>query len=69
MHGQTKEKIDTSLKGFTLSGATAVIYYSNHRTMKADGTPVDQVFENIHVWTREDGRWKVLGGLARMVKG
>lgn len=69
MRGKTHEQIKTSFKGFTLSGDTAVIYYANHRTMKADGTPVDQLFENIHVWTQEDGRWKLIGGLARQTRG
>lgn len=66
MQGKTQEKIDTTFKGFTLSGQTAVIYYTNHRTMKADGTQVDQYFENIHVWAREGSDWKVLGGMSRL---
>lgn len=69
MRGKTREQIKTSFEGFTLSGGTAVIYYANHRTMKADGTPVDQLFENIHVWTQEDGQWRLIGGLARQTKG
>lgn len=69
MRGKTREQIKTSFKGFTLSGDTAVIYYANHRTMKADGTPVDQLFENIHVWAQEDGKWRLIGGLARQTKG
>jgi hypothetical protein len=68
MRGKEKEKIDTQFKGFTLSGETAVIYYVNHRTMKADGTPVNQYFENIHVWVHENGAWKVLGGMSRLVQ-
>ncbi len=67
MSGHEKEKIETQFKGFTLSGETAVIYYVNHRTMKADGTPVNQYFENIHVWVHEKGAWKVLGGMSRLV--
>lgn len=69
MRGKTREQIKSSFKGFTLSGSTAVIYYANHRTMKADGTPVDQLFENIHVWTQENGKWRLIGGLARQMKG
>lgn len=68
MKGHEKEKIETQFKGFTLSGETAVIYYTNHRTMKADGTPVDQYFENIHVWVHENGAWKVLGGMSRLMQ-
>lgn len=69
MRGKTQERIKTTFKGFAFSGTTAVIYYRNDRTMRADGTPVDEAFENIHVWAREDGQWKVLGGLARKIKG
>lgn len=69
LQGQTQEKIDTAFKGFTMSGDTAIIYYANHRTRTSKGEPVDQLFENIHVWTREDGRWRLLGGLARKMRG
>ena len=68
MKGQTHEKIVTTFKGFTLSGTTAVIYYLNHRTALPDGTPTDQYYDNIHVWTREDGVWKILGGMSRLAK-
>ena len=67
--GKTQEKIETIFKGFTMTGTTAIIYYTNHRTQTSVGAPVDQYFENIHVWTKESGTWKVLGGLARMTKG
>jgi hypothetical protein len=67
LRGKNQEKITTSFKGFTLSGETAVIYYTNHRTAKADGTPVDQYYENIHVWAREGEDWKVLGGMSRLL--
>jgi len=64
---RNREKIVSTFKGFTLSGTTAVIYYVNHRTMMADGTPVDQTYDNIHVWTYEDSSWKVIGGMSRLV--
>jgi len=64
--GQTREKLSMELTDFTLSGDTAVIYYLNHRTMKPDGTPVDEKFENIHVWTREGGDWKLIGAMSRL---
>lgn len=67
MRGKTQEKIDTSFKGFTVSGSTAVIYYTNHRTTTDDGKPVNQYFENIHVWTKESGQWRVIGGLSRLM--
>lgn len=60
------EKISTTFKDFSLHGDTAIIYYVNHRTVKPDGTPVDQTFDNIHVWVKEDGTWKVLASMSRL---
>ncbi len=65
MVGQTKEKLTMQLTDFTMSGNTAVIYYENHRTVKPDGSPVDETFENIHVWTREGADWKLVGAMSR----
>jgi ketosteroid isomerase-like protein len=66
MASQNHEKIDTQFSDFSLHGDTAIIYYINHRTVKPDGTPVDQVFDNIHVWVRENGDWKVLASMSRL---
>ncbi|MBL8631185.1 MAG: nuclear transport factor 2 family protein [Rhodospirillaceae bacterium] len=66
MAGKTQEKLTMELMDFTLSGDTAIIYYLNHRTARPDGTAVDEKFENIHVWTRENGDWKLMGGMARL---
>jgi hypothetical protein len=66
MTGQNKEQLTMELAGFTQEGDTAVIYYINHRTMRPDGTPTDQRFENIHVWTRVDGAWRVVGAMSRL---
>jgi hypothetical protein len=63
-----KEKIDTQFSDFSLHGDTAIIYYVNHRTMTPDGTPVDQVFDNIHVWVRDGSDWKVLASMSRLEK-
>lgn len=59
------EKIELTFKDLTVQGDTAVIYYSTHRTMTADGTPVDQRFEVTHTWVLEGGDWKMLGGMGR----
>jgi hypothetical protein len=67
MSGKTKEKLSMELAGFTLEGGTAVIYYTNHRTARPDGTATDETFENIHVWTKVDGDWRVVGALSRLV--
>lgn len=69
MAGENHEKITTEFEGFTLHGNTAVIYYLNHRTMKPDGAPVDESFENIHVWVRDGADWKVLGAMSRHQPG
>jgi hypothetical protein len=52
MAGHAHEKIDTVFTGFTPSGTTAAIYYTDHRTMTSDGKPVHQTFENMHFWSR-----------------
>ncbi|HWU01663.1 MAG TPA: hypothetical protein VN222_02890 [Novosphingobium sp.] len=65
--GHAQEKISTELKGFTLSGTTAVIYYLNHRTVTSTGQPVNQYYANIHVWVKEGGDWKVIGSMSRLI--
>jgi hypothetical protein len=66
MVGQNKEKLSMQLMDFTLHGDTAVIYYLNHRTMRPDGTAVDEKFENIHVWVRAGADWQILGAMSRL---
>ena len=63
--GQSREKIAMTLTDFSLNGDTAVIYYRNHRTMRPSGEAVDEVYENIHVWVREGGAWRLFGGMSR----
>lgn len=65
MMGRDKEVIETTFKDFSLSGDTAIIYYQNHRTRMPDGTAVDQTYDNIHVWQKTDGDWKVLASMSR----
>jgi hypothetical protein len=62
---QTQERLTMTFMDFTLHGDTAIIYYKTHRTSLADGTPVDQWHETTHTWVLEDGKWHVLGGMAR----
>lgn len=66
MGGNNQEKLEMSLTDFTLQDGTAVIYYETHRTMRPDGTPVDEHFEVIHVWVREAADWKLIGAMARL---
>ena len=62
----TKEVITPYITGFTLVGSTAVLYYTNHRTMQRDGAPTDQYFANIHVFVREGNNWKLLASMSRL---
>jgi hypothetical protein len=60
-----KEKLAMELTGFTLQGDTGVIYYQTHRTMRADGTAVDEHWEVIHVWIKNKDKWNIVGAMAR----
>jgi hypothetical protein len=66
MAGKTQERLEMTFLDLALNGDAAVIYYKTHRTMRADGTPADERFEVTHSWVRENGEWKVLGGMARV---
>jgi hypothetical protein len=66
MAGHAAESLAMTLDDFTLNGDTAIIYYHTHRSRLADGTPADETWEVTHSWVREDGQWKVLGGMARI---
>lgn len=65
MKSRDKEIITNELVDFSLSGDTAIIYYRNHRKRLPDGTPVDQTYDNIHVWQKTGGEWKVLASMSR----
>ncbi|MCU0759214.1 MAG: nuclear transport factor 2 family protein [Steroidobacteraceae bacterium] len=62
---KNSEKLELSLTDFTLRDSTAVIYYQTHRTVRPDGTRVDERFDTIHVWVREGDDWKLIGAMAR----
>ena len=67
------EVTNITKKGFTRQGDTAIAYFLTHRTRLGDGfapegeREVDQYYENIHVWTIEDGEWRLVGGMARLL--
>jgi hypothetical protein len=65
MRGQDQEELEMTFLDFSLNGDTASIYYKTHRTRSADGSPANDFYEVIHVWVREDGVWRVFGGMAR----
>lgn len=63
-------------KGFTRQGDTAIVYFLNHLTRLGEGIApegerdVDLYYENVHIWTRHEGEWVLVGGMARkMPKG
>jgi len=65
LEGKDQERLTMVLAGFAMNGDTAIIYYNTHRTRRSDGTSADDRFEVTHTWVREDGVWKVFGGMAR----
>lgn len=73
--GLNGEVTDVKRMGFTLNGNTALTYFLTHRTRLGEGMAeeaerdVDQYYENIHVWTLEDGDWRLIGGMARPSAG
>ncbi|MFD2137221.1 nuclear transport factor 2 family protein [Novosphingobium resinovorum] len=65
----SQEKLEMTFVDFSMNGNTAVIYYNTHRTRRADGTPCDEHFDTTHTWLREDGKWHVFAGMARITPG
>ena len=71
--GLKGEVTEVRRTGFTLNGNTALTYFKTHRTRLGEGMAapeardVDQYYENIHVWTLENGDWRLIGGMARPV--
>jgi hypothetical protein len=49
------------------NGKVALAYYKTHRTRRTGGAPVDEVFEDIHVWVKDPEGWRLMGGMARLV--
>lgn len=62
----SQEKLTMELRGFSMNGDTAVIYYATHMTQNAAGKPVDLHYQVTHSWIRRDGKWLVFAGMARI---
>lgn len=62
------EKIDVTLDGLTVEGDTAVAYFSTHRTRRPGGEAANDKFQNIHVWTRVDDKWTLIGSFSRKIQ-
>lgn len=65
MRSANQEQLTMEFADIAFSGNAAVIYYNTHRTRKPRGEPVDERFEIIHVWSRENGEWKLMGAMGR----
>ncbi|MCC5868607.1 MAG: hypothetical protein JJU27_08840 [Gammaproteobacteria bacterium] len=59
------EHIDLTLRGCSVDDDVAVIFYSTHRTRAAGGAPADDRFETIHIYRERDGKWLMIGAMAR----
>jgi len=65
------EVITFEKNGFTMNENTAITYFTSHRTRMGEGMAVngsrdvDEYYENTHIWTFEDGKWRLIGGMAR----
>lgn len=62
----SQEKLAMELRGFSMNGDTAVIYYATHMTRNAAGKAVDLHYQVTHSWIRRDGKWVVFAGMARI---
>jgi len=59
--------LEKSLIKIHRNGNVALAFYKTHRTKRAGGVPVDEVFEDIHVWVKDPQGWRLMGGMARPV--
>ena len=59
--------LEKSLIKIHRNGNVALAFYKTHRTKRAGGVPVDEVFEDIHVWVKDSDGWRLMGGMARPV--
>ncbi len=61
-----KERNRIYLKGFYLTGGnTAVIFTRSHRTVRPDGSVVDEYWDTTHIYAREQGRWQLMSSINR----
>jgi hypothetical protein len=61
-----QERNRVFLKGFYLTGGnTAVIFYRAHRTVRPDGTQVDEYWDTTHIYAREPSGWKLVSSINR----
>ncbi len=63
---QPGEVIDVVSDGITIDGDTAISFYTTHRTVRPGGQPVDERYENIHVYVKRAEGWRLLGAMSRL---
>ena len=63
---QPGEVIDVVSDGITIDGDTAISFYTTHRTVRPGGQPVDERYENIHVYVKRGDQWRLLGAMSRL---
>ena len=61
------EVIAVTKKGLSFDGDTALAFFETHRTQRAGGHAVDERFENIHVWVKREGEWRLMANMSRPV--
>lgn len=61
------ELITVAKKGLSFDGDTALAFFETHRTRRAGGAAVDERFENIHVWVKREGDWRLIANMSRPV--
>ncbi len=64
---QPGEVIAVVSNGISVDGDTAISFFSTHRTTRPGGQKVDERYENIHVYVKRDGNWRLLGAMSRRV--
>ena len=45
-------------------GDTAVVYYSVRYVVETQGEEIEDIRRVSHTWVRDDGNWKILGGMS-----
>ena len=63
----TGEVINVVSDGISVDGDTAISFFSTQRTTRPGGQSVDERYENIHVYVRRDGDWRLVGAMSRRV--
>ena len=62
---ESEEKVAVTKKGISFDGDTALAFFETHRTQRAGGEPVDERYENIHVWVKRKGEWRLISNMSR----